>query len=227
MAQGDKLQELLDEFRMVVGGRAKILDAVLPPLAFVILQTLLGLEAAIYGASAVAAAFTVFRLARGDPFGYALGGLAATGFAILSALLSNRAEGYFLPTIISSGLLSLLCLMSAVVKRPLVALTSHLARDWPLEWYWHGKVRPAYGEVTVAWAIFFGLRMILQWALFASGETAVLSVLSIVAGWPATIVLLVLSYLYGIWRLRTLAGPSVEEFEHGADPPWEGQQRGF
>jgi hypothetical protein len=38
---------------------------------------------------------------------------------------------------------------------------------------------------------------------------------------------LIASYLYGTWRLRNLGGPSVEEFKSGAEPPWEGQQRGF
>jgi len=39
--------------------------------------------------------------------------------------------------------------------------------------------------------------------------------------------LLVISYLYGTWRLRHLKGPSVEEFKAGAEPPWTGQRRGF
>jgi hypothetical protein len=52
-------------------------------------------------------------------------------------------------------------------------------------------------------------------------------VLNILLGWPATILLLVVSYLYGTWRLQNLSGPSVEEFEQGAKPPWDGQRRGF
>ena len=44
---------------------------------------------------------------------------------------------------------------------------------------------------------------------------------------PATMILLIVSYLYGTWRLRNLGGPSVEEFKSGTEPPWEGQQRGF
>ena len=41
------------------------------------------------------------------------------------------------------------------------------------------------------------------------------------------ILLLVASYLYGLWRLQRLNGPSVEEFRSGAEPPWQGQKRGF
>jgi UPF0716 family protein affecting phage T7 exclusion len=54
-----------------------------------------------------------------------------------------------------------------------------------------------------------------------------LAFLNVITGWPATIGLLVASYIYGTWRLRTLGGPSVDEFRSGAEPPWQGQRRGF
>jgi hypothetical protein len=227
LAQGDRFQEVVEEFRTVVAGRSNAIDALLPPLAFLLLNAFLGFSVASWGSLAIAGALAGLRLIRGQPPGYALGGLAATGLAILAALLSDQAEGYFLPNLISGGLTALICLISAIVGRPLVALTSHLARGWPLRWYWHPKVRPAYSEVTLAWAIFFALRLALQWLLFRRAEAAALGILSVAMGWPATIVLLVISYLYGTWRLQNLVGPSVEEFKEDADPPWEGQQRGF
>ena len=46
-------------------------------------------------------------------------------------------------------------------------------------------------------------------------------------GWPVTIAVLVLSYVYGIWRLHQLGGPGVHEFREGKASPWEGQTRGF
>jgi len=227
LAQRDKIQEVTEEFRTVVAGRSNIIDAVLPPVAFLVLNAVAGLAVASWGSLAIAGALGGLRLIRGQPLGYALGGLAATGLAILAARLSNQAQGYFLPSLISGGLTILICLISVIVGRPLVALTSHLARGWPLRWYWHPKVRPAYGEVTLAWAIFFALRLALQWLLLRRAEATVLGILSVVMGWPATIVLLVVSYLYGTWRLRDLDGPSVEELKEEAEPPWEGQQRGF
>lgn len=227
LAQEGKFEEIAEEFRTVVAGRSNIIDAVVPPLAFLLLNALLGFAVASWGSLAIAAALAAFRLIRGQPLGYALGGLGATALAILAARLSNQAEGYFLPNLVNGGLTILACLISVVAGRPLVAITSHLARGWPLGWYRHPKVRPAYTEVTLAWAIFFSLRLVIQWLLFREAEPAILGVLSVVMGWPATIALLVISYLYGTWRLQNLGGPSVEEFKKNAEPPWEGQQRGF
>jgi len=42
-----------------------------------------------------------------------------------------------------------------------------------------------------------------------------------------TIVILIISYLYGIWRLKKLGGPSVEEFLSNQPAPWKGQKKGF
>lgn len=210
-----------------MAGRSHVIDAILPPLAFLVLNAGLGFTAASWGAMGVAVALGLVRLVRGEPWGYALGGLTATSLALLSTLVSDRAEGYFLPNLINGGLTTLICLVSVLVGRPLVALSSHLARGWPLSWYWHPEVRPAYNEVTLIWAVFFGLRLAIQWILLRTAGAASLGIVTVILGWPATILLLVASYLYGTWRLQSLDGPSVEEFEEDTPQPWEGQQRGF
>ena len=227
MTEGNRFHEVAEEFRTVVAGRSSIVDAVLPPVAFLLLNATLGFTVASWGSLGVAAILGMLRLLRGQPWGYAVGGLAATTFAILSALVSSQAQGYFLPNLINGGITALICLVSILVQRPLAAVTSHLARGWPLGWYWHSKVRPAYSEVTLAWAVFFGVRLALQWLLFGRLNAAALGLISILLGWPATILLLVLSYLYGTQRLQRLDGPSVEEYEENKPSPWEGQQRGF
>jgi hypothetical protein len=63
--------------------------------------------------------------------------------------------------------------------------------------------------------------------LFQGNAVDELALVNTLTGWPATIALLVVSYLYGTWRLARLGGPSVEEFRDGAPTPWQGQRRGF
>jgi UPF0716 family protein affecting phage T7 exclusion len=81
--------------------------------------------------------------------------------------------------------------------------------------------------VTWLWAGFFLVRVILQLNLFQAQAVEQLAGLNLLLGWPATLLLLVFSYLYGTWRLRQLKGPSVTDYQQNVAPPWQGQQRGF
>ncbi|MBN1668888.1 MAG: DUF3159 domain-containing protein [Anaerolineales bacterium] len=222
-----KAQELWQELRSVLAGRQSLLDSLLPPVVFLILNALAGFTWAIGGALSVALLIALWRLFKGQALWYALGGVGGVLLAVLLARWLGGSEGYFLPGLLSGGGTVLLCLVSVIVKRPLVAWTSYLTRRWPLGWYWHPQVRPAYSEVTLAWAVFFGLRTYLQYLLYQQGAGQTLGWVQLLTGWPAILVLLVLSYLYGLWRLKNLNGPSVEEFQAGEPPPWDGQQRGF
>ena len=212
---------------MVLAGRSSFLDTLLPPLFFVFLNLIWGVQIAIWASLAVAVVVAVYRLLRRQSLLYALGGAGGVALAAAVAYLLGRAEGFFLPTLISGAATLLLCLVSVLVGRPVVAFTSFVTRRWPLSWYWHPQVRPAYSEVTWMWVVFFGLRLLLQFNLFQQEAASLLGIVQFLTGWPATIILLIASYLYGTWRLRNLGGPSVDEFKFGAEPPWEGQQRGF
>ncbi|MBU0705170.1 MAG: DUF3159 domain-containing protein [Chloroflexi bacterium] len=222
-----RFRELGEEFRTVFAGRGKLADSVIPPVVFVIVNAVLGFDYAVWSALALAVLITVIRLNSKQPLAYALGGMVGVVVAILIAKLLDRAEGYFVPAIITGGLTVVLCGVSVIAGRPLVAWTSYIARRWPLGWYWHPRVRPAYTEVTIAWTVFFAVKLAVQIMFFQEAQAGALAVVNVITGWPATVVLLALSYVYGLWRLGHLQGPSVEEFKAGADPPWTGQRRGF
>ena len=222
-----KADELFGELRAVVFTRSKWLDSILPPLIFVLLNTISGLTLALVGAFGGALLIGIYRLIRRQAWIYALGGVGGVILAGLIAWFIGGAEGYFLPGIITGGLTALLCVVSVLLKRPLVAWTSYITRRWPLDWYWHSRVRPAYSEVTIIWALFFTLRTLIQFELFQQQAAGTLGIVQLLFGWPALIILLVASYLYGMWRLQNLGGPSVEEFKIGQNPPWKSQRRGF
>ena len=221
-----KSRELLEEFRSVLG-KVGLLDTILPPVLFLALNSFLGFQAAVGGALALAILIAVLRLGRKQSLLYSLAGIGSVGLAIALAWFLGRSEGYFLPGIVNGGIIVALALVSLLIRRPFVAWTSFIARRWPLEWYWHPRVRPAYSEVTIAWTLFFAARLAWQVNLFQGQNTNQLAFVNFLLGWPALIILLVFSYLYGTWRLGNLNGPSVEEFRKQLSHPWEGQKRGF
>jgi hypothetical protein len=224
---GQKSRELLDELRIVFAGRNSFLDAILPPIIFLLVNGLVGFQAAMWSALLLSVIIAVVRIIRKQSLLYALAGVGSVGIAISIAWFLGKSEGFFLPGLISGSMTLLLTIVSLVIRRPMVAWTSYIARRWPLDWYWHPQVRPAYSEVTFAWAVFFAARLFLQFSFFQNENVNSLAVTNFITGWPATILLLVFSYLYGTWRLAKLSGPSVDEFRSNAPAPWQGQRRGF
>ena len=225
--QQSKWHELLEEIRTVFTGLNSFFDAILPPIIFLLINGLVGFQAAMWSALLLSAGIAILRIVRKQSLTYALAGVGSVAVAIGLARYLGKSEGFFLPGLISGSMTLLLTILSLVIRRPMVAWTSYIARRWPLDWYWHPQVRPAYSEVTFAWTIFFAARLMLQFSLFESQNVNSLATTNFITGWPATIILLILSYLYGTWRLAQLRGPSVEEFRAGVSAPWQGQRRGF
>lgn len=224
----DKIKELQAELKIVFAGRGvKILDVIVPLLTFIVVRPAFGLIPALAGSVGFALVFFLVRIFQKDNIYYALSGLGAVLLAAGFALLSGSDAGFFIPGLVSGGLTVVLCILSVLFKRPLAAFSSYLTRQWPLEWYWHPRIRPAYSEVTLFWAIAFAARSGLEFVLYRLGAVNYLGLIRTLLGWPYTILILILSYLYGVWRLGLLAGPSVEEFQSKAPEPWIGQKRGF
>ena len=66
-----------------------------------------------------------------------------------------------------------------------------------------------------------------EYYYFQKGDVDTLGFLRLFLGWPFILVLLLTTYQYGLWRLKKLRGPNIEEFKAGKQSPWKGQQRGF
>ena len=224
----NKMQELLEEFKIVFSGRgSRLLDSFIPLLVFLIANPLIGMDFALWGALVVAGGFSLYRIALRESLVYSLGGLGGILLAALFVKLSSSETGFFLPGLISGAVTVVLCVVSVVLNRPVAAWSSFITRRWPLEWYWHFKVLPAYNEVTIIWAVAFAGRLGLEFWFFQQEAIGALSATRVFLGWPYIVILLIFSYLYGMWRLDRLNGPSVEEFKTGKKAPWEGQKRGF
>jgi len=222
-----KINELLEEFRTVFSGRSNTVDTIIPPLLYALVNTLVGLLPATLSAVGLAVLLTVLRLIRKQSWLYAFSGLVLTLLAAGLAWFTQNAASFFLPDLLTSGILLAAALLSIVAGKPLAAWSSHLTRAWPKEWYWLPNIKPAYTEVTWMWAAFIAARLMVQYALYQQANVSLLGWANVLLGWPVTIAVLVVSYLYGIWRLAKLRGPSVEEFLTHQPAPWKGQRKGF
>lgn len=221
----NKGKEILEELTSVLSG--KTLDAIVPPLVFVIVNSMFGLTSAIIIALILSLTVGIYRLIRRQSGIYALGGslgiLLAGGFAFLA----DNASNYFLPGIITNAFVLLLSIVTLIIDKPLAAYASHLTRGWKLDWFRREDVKPAYREVTIMWSLFFLIRTIIQVTLFLSDNVDALVWANTLMGLPVTIAVLIMSYVYGIWRLRNLKGPGIDEYLENKTAPFRGQTRGF
>jgi len=218
-------KEILEELTSVLS--SKTLDALLPSLVFVIVQSIYSLELSLWIALSISFGFFVFRVWQKQTWTYALGGLLGVLLASIFSLIANNASNYFLPGIINNAFVLLIAIISLIIDKPLAAYASHLTRGWDIQWFWRKDIKPAYREVTWIWLLFFLLRTFLQVTLYLQNNLIQLVWINTLTGLPITIIILVLSYIYGMWRLKSLKGPGIHEFNQGLNPPYQGQSRGF
>lgn len=221
----NKGKEIVEELRSVVSG--KTLDALVPPIVFLIASSYLEVKMAAVLSIGVALVIGLIRAVLKQPLGYAFGGFIGVSIAGGFAYLGGNVSNYYIPKIIGSLSFVIVALGSVIIKKPMAAWVSHLTRGWNINWFWRADIRPAYTEVTLFWMFFAGLKLFLVTTLYLKEDIAGLFFINSILGMPANIFVLTISYIYGIWRLHQLKGPGVEEFQAGKEAPWKGQTRGF
>lgn len=219
------IEDVKDEVRMFLSG--KTVDALFPSLVYFITNSFFGLEIAVIASLSVAGFFTVKRLINKETILYALSAIVGVGIAAGFALVADSASNYYIPSLINSAVSFIVTVISVLIGRPLAALVSHVSRGWTFKWFMRKDIKPAYREVSIAWAILFLIRFMIQWQLYQSGDVTTLGWASFVLGLPATIFVLILTLIYGVWRLKKLGGPGIDEFDANKEPPYLGQRKGF
>lgn len=219
------LKDIKDELRQFLSG--KTIDALIPPIIYILTNNLFSLKIAVFTAITMAIVVAIFRLFKKESILYALGGIGGVLLASTFALISDNAANYFLPKIIGSAALFLMLILSVFIGKPGAAILSHLSRGWSFNWFMREDIKPAYREVTIVWAMLAFIRMIFQIILYKRGNLTELGWASILLGFPASLTVMILTLVYGVWRLKRLGGPGIDEFKEGKNPPWEGQNKGF
>lgn len=215
-------KDLLNEILVFL--KSKTIDSLIPPILFVSLDSLFNLNIAIIFSIAFSILILFYRIIRKENVVYALIGFSMLSFASLLAVLTNNPNSYFLPDLITNVILVLLSAILLIIKKPLAAYASHLMRAWPLEWYLRDDIRPAYTEVSIFWLVFFIFKTGAQIMIIFYSD---LVLLNLFLGIPFTIIVVGISYIYGLIRLKQLHGPSINEFKHNKPAPWKSQTKGF
>ncbi|MFE0463055.1 DUF3159 domain-containing protein [Kitasatospora sp. NPDC058965] len=155
-------------------GLALLLDAALPPAAF-----LVGLAAGRIGtgasaAAAVAVLLAAVRLVRREPVRPVLVALAAVLLAALLVHRSGRAVDFFLPDLGVNAVLALWFAVSLALRRPATATVLRLLGV--------RRVPPGQWANTAVWLAFWCLHLVVGVPLYLAGLAFWLGVVRIAAG---------------------------------------------
>jgi hypothetical protein len=196
--------------------RGFLIDTLLAPLLFVAVNAAFGLVPAAASAVALALIVLSWRAFRRERATNAVLGLLGVIIATSIALATGSAAGYFWPRALLNAGWALAFLGSVVIGRPAIAFFAHSLYRLPWTWLSDARVRPAFAEVTLAWAVFFAVKAAVFLLLIVAGKAGVLAVVTFVLGWPAFIFLLWAGYRYVGWRLQRLGAPDPWKSEDAA-----------
>lgn len=192
-----------------IGGVRGILEAVLPGAIFLLLYTITpSLPLALGVSVAVAAVFSIIRIAQKGPFSQALGGLIAVVASAVLALVTGRAENNFILGLITNVAYGVALLISVLVRWPLLGLAVGFLLGEGTAWRSDRRKFRAMQGLTLVWVGMFAARLAVQAPLYYAGNLELLATFKLVMGLPLYAPLLVLSWLV----VRAV-------FPHGTNPP--------
>jgi hypothetical protein len=161
-----------------------VIDASIPGLLLVIVDTFAPLRWAIVAALVAAAAVALVRRLRGEPMRQAAMGLGGLAGAAALAAFTGSAKTYFLPGILANAGYAVLAILSIAAGRPLLGYVAAVIDRGYAHWKDHAPLRRAATIATAMWAAVFSLRAVVQGYLYVHDQVDWLAPVRLALGLP-------------------------------------------
>jgi hypothetical protein len=208
-----------------LGGRRGVVEAIVPTLGFTLTWTLTHwLELAVGVGVAGAVVVLGVRLVQRSTIRYGLYAIAGMTFAAVLALTSGDAEDAFLPGILYNGGYFVLLAFSALVRWPVVGFLVGSVTGDPTGWHTNRQVVRLCTTLTWLLALPCLLRFLVQYPLWAAGETTWLGIAKLALGWPVQLAALA-AMAYVLARNHTPIDDSGVTGDPGDEPSGVGDRR--
>ena len=178
-----------------MGGIRGIVEAVLPPFAFLIVYTITSnLFWSVLPPLVLAVLFVVVRVVTRSPVMPAIGGLVLTALSAGFALWTGNASDNFVLGFVINGVGLALMLLSLAARRPLLGIVAGFLTG---EEHWRddkAKFRVAV-IATLLWVGLFGIRLAVELPLYFADAAQALAATKLILGLPLYAVTLWLTWL--------------------------------
>lgn len=200
-----------------LGGLSGLVSSVLPVLVLVPVNQKWGMTPALIAAVVVAVLVFIWRLVRKETVMPAVSGLMGVGICALIAWLLGDAKGYFAYGIWYSLVAGIVFVISVFVRWPLVGVLWRGVNGSGHAWRGIDAARRPFTWATVAWAVVFFARFVVQQWLYGQDDVPLLGVARILMGLPLTAVVVLVT----VWAVRT-----ADKAERAATPEVVGGDSG-
>ena len=190
-----------------VGGWRGIAESVLPGLVYLVCVVVTGrLPVALTASLAVAAVFTLARLAQRQPATQAFAGLAGVGICALFARVGGQALDYYVWGFITNAVGVLVLGLSAVLGWPLLGVLFGYVRGESVQWREDAARRGAYQRANALLITMFVARLAVQLPLYFAKDVTSLGITRLVMGAPLYAAVLWVAWLWSRPRRTPRAG---------------------
>ncbi|MDY7544105.1 MULTISPECIES: DUF3159 domain-containing protein [unclassified Cryobacterium] len=196
-----------------MGGIRGLVEAVLPGLVFLVTYTLTrDLVPSLVAPIVIGVVMAGLRVAARQTVTQAVGGLVGIGISAVLALLSGKAEDFYLSGFWINGVYGGALVISIIVGWPLIGLAVGFLVGDGVNWRSDPSKRRVLSLLTGLWAGLFLLRLAVELPLYYAGNVAWLGATKLLMGIPLYAPLLIVSWLMvrSVYRPST---PSVGEAE--------------
>lgn len=191
-----------------MGGISGLVYSSVPVLVFVLVNSIFSLQPAIWASVGSAVVITVLRILRKQPLQPAISGFFGVAIAAFIAYRTGDAKGFFLFGIWASLIYGCVFGASVLARWPLAGVIWSFLNGHGMRWRSDRRSLFAYDLATLAWAVVFFSRFIVQRWLYDEDQTGWLAFARIAMGYPLTAAALAVT----VWAVRR-AGRRLSELE--------------
>lgn len=167
-----------------IGGPRGMLDTGIPAVVFVIVNAASSLTPAIFAALGFGVLLLAIRLVRRQPIQQALAGFIGIGIAAFVAHRTHSAKGFFLPGILSQAALTIVAIVSLILRKPYIGYVMGAIDTRFAHWRESPRLMRAMNQATLIWGFVFLFRTVVQGLLYLANRPGWLAAVQLAQGWP-------------------------------------------
>ncbi|MDH6110551.1 hypothetical protein P3T36_003589 [Kitasatospora sp. MAP12-15] len=207
-------REAADTVIKAFGGVRGMIDMTLPGLVFILTFNITHQVAmAAWAALGLSAVFVVLRLLRRETVQHAFGGVFGVAIGAYIAMKTGKAQDFYLPGLLYNVGYCIVLAVSALVRWPVIGVTLGPVTGEMFTWRTQNPGRlAAYTKATWAWVVIMGIKPVILFPLYFTGNVNLLGWLKVALGIPP-----MLLAMYVTWRILLTAPPPIKAEEPAED----------